>query len=419
MVPTGSELSDRVPVLLGEAGGKAISLLDCFTLRRDGIGGRASRYQDIHVHEALVGAHVRENEEAFAAAIVTIEHLGSWLTFDGVTKRTDSDDAEGATNRRPADRICAVDGWTITARTQVQPFQHFTERSRLLVEGEVSAYLVLRPPAPVAAHAFHTVVLEMMDLLTLASGEPSGLIDLTLIHKQTIPHPNADGTVFDLEWRVDSYGARTHTARPNENAVADWNFLFTCRDVAFEEIVPRWLAIRRRAPEACNVFFGLRYARPRYTEVRLLLTAVTAETLHSSLYGDETELPADEFDARRARILDSLTDPDEQRWAKEKLRNVPSFRERLLSLTSKPFAAALALVIPDVDSWARLLRSSRDSLAHTGNERTDEDIFHLERSTSAVIALVFMNELSLHPATQERAAKAVLQVPLARAPRSH
>lgn len=79
--PTGSQLSDRVPVIWGEAGGKPITLTDCFTLRRDGFIRQDSTYQDIHVHQALVGAHVEEAEEAFRCAIVTIEHLASWLTL--------------------------------------------------------------------------------------------------------------------------------------------------------------------------------------------------------------------------------------------------------------------------------------------------------------------------------------------------
>lgn len=410
MAPLNSvALSDRVPIIYGEAEGQVITLLNCFTVRRDGFGGRPVGYQDVHVHQALVGALVHENASVFRSAIVTLEHLTSWLAIHDAVERDGGRGAETATLRQPEDQSCSVDGWTFTARTLVQPFHTSMERARLTVESEAAAYLVIQPPAPVAANEFYGPVLEIMDLLTLASGEASGQVDLTLIHQQTIPHEDRDGSIFQLDWRVEAFGSRTHTARPREEAVKDWRFLFTCGDRAFDELLPAWLVLRRRAPEACNVYFGQKYARPTYTEVRLLLSAITAETLHESLYGNETELPENEFLELRRRALEAIPDPEQQRWVKEKLRNTPSFRERLLSLAAKPDPTALAHVLPDADEWSRSLKDARNNLAHTGNERTDDDIFHLERVTSSVIALILMSELGLSPESQQRAARDILR----------
>mgnify|MGYP003583052675 FL=1 len=407
--PSTNRLSDRVPVLWGEAGGKPITLTDCFTLRRDGFSRRDSTYQDVHVHEALIGAHVSDRQEVFKYAIVTLEHLASWLALHSSMERGTSEEGESALNRQSPDVSCSLDGWTFTARTQVQPFQVSAERSRLAVEGEVSGYIVIRPPAPVAADAFHGPVLELMDLLTLASGEPSGRIELTLIHVEPTMHPDRDGTVLELERRVDSYGARIHTARPKDQAVDDWNFLFTCADRPFEQVVPDWLALRRRAAAACNVFFGMRYARPTFTEVRLLMMAIAAEALHQSIREDETELPAAAFAELRELILNAIPRASEREWVKARLRNGPSFRERMLSLASIPAPDAVAQVIPNVQRWARTLRSARDNLAHTGNEQTEENIFHLERATSSLLSLVLMSELGLPAEAQERAVKRALR----------
>lgn len=405
-----TDLSDRVPVILGEAEGTTVTLLGCFTVRRDGFGGRPVRFQDVHVHRALVGAHVGADAPVFRSAIVTLEHLTSWLAIHDAVARSGVIDENAATLRTPADESCTVDGWTFTARSLVQPFHSAMERSRLTVEAEIAAYLVIRPPAPVAASDFDGPVLEIMDLLTLASGEASGQVDIILIHEETIPHRDAGGSIFQLDWRIESYGSRTHTARPHDEAVADWRFLFTCADRPFDELLPAWLDLRRRAPEACNVYFGQAYSRPRYTEVRLLLSAVTAETLHASLYGSETELPEAEFLELRNLVLDAVLDPRHKGWVKEKLRNAPRFRERLLSLSEKPDPTAFALVEPDAARWSRTLKDARNNLAHTGNERTDEDIFHLERITSSVIALVLMSELGLSAETQQRAAKNILRL---------
>ncbi|MEI3867791.1 HEPN domain-containing protein [Microbacterium sp. CCNWLW134] len=404
-----NRLSDRVPVIWGEAGNQPITLTNCFTSRRDGFSRRDSTYQDVHVHEALVGAHVSEHQEAFKYAIVTLEHLASWLTLHTSVERGSGEQGESALNRPSPDVSCSVDGWTFTARSQVQPFRLSAERSRLAVEGEVSGYIVIRPPAPVAADAFHGPVLELMDLLTLASGEASGRIELTLVHEEPISHPDSDGTIFEVERRVDSYGARIHTARPKDHAVDDWNFLFTCTDKSFDKVVPDWLALRRRAASACNVFFGMRYARPIFTEVRLLMMAIAAEALHQSIRGDETELPAAAFAELREQVLNAIPDASKREWVKARLRNVPSFRERMISLASIPAPGAVAELVPDVQRWARILRIARDNLAHTGNEQTQENIFHLERATSSLLSLVLMAELGLPAEAQERAVKRALR----------
>lgn len=59
------------------------------------------------------------------------------------------------------------------------------------------------------------------------------------------------------------------------------DFRFTCDDISFEDAIPRWLTIREEAETACNVFVGMQYARPGYTETRLLLSAITAEGFHA------------------------------------------------------------------------------------------------------------------------------------------
>ncbi|WP_447589518.1 ApeA N-terminal domain 1-containing protein [Microbacterium lacticum] len=406
-----NEGDGHAPAIFGAAEGQDITLLRCFTKRSDGLGRRPQRFHDIHVHEALVGAHVGPDEPAFQSALVSIEHLSSWLAMEQMIDRTDEQGAERAAVARPVDRSCEFEGWTITARGLPQPFQTVAERARLTVTGEIAAYLVIRPPEPAAAAAFHGMVLELMDLLTLASGEASGQISLKFVHKDPNLQRGSDGTVHEWERQVESLGPLVHTPRADAPSPHVWQFRFTCNDLPFEEVAPRWLALRRRAPAACNVFFGMRYARPTFTEVRLLLTAITAEALHGALYSDETELSDEDFQSLRSRVLGVLDNEGERQWVKQKLRNTPSFRERLIALASKPDDAARETIIADVPRWARSLRTTRDNLAHTGNEATTDDIFKLEWITSSLLTLVFMAELGFSAEVQQRAARDVLQLP--------
>ncbi|WP_411722319.1 HEPN domain-containing protein [Mycetocola sp.] len=399
--------SDRVAVIHGIARGKPITLLECFTSSSDGFSAASRSYQDIHVHEALVGAHITYDEAAFESAIVEIENLTSWLAYPDLVHRARDGDDERATYRRPPDLSCMVDGWTIMARGLTQPFNATHKRSRLSVEGEVSTYLLLTPPEPRPARDFHSLIHELTDLITLAANEASGQIQLTLIHRVPTAMPQQDGTSIELSTRVESFGARIHTAGPDSPATADWRFLFTCRDRPMEDLVPEWLRIRRRAPEACNVYFGLRYTRPTYTEIRLLLMAITTEALHKALV-NQTALSDNDIEELRAPAGDGAR---AESMITEKLRRTPTFRERAIELAAKPDARAVSRITPDVGEWAVRLKDARNNLAHTGNETSDDDIFQLEWVTSSIIALALMAELGLSPDVQQRAARDILSPP--------
>ena len=358
------------------------------------------------MHEALIGAHVLHEQPVFVDAIVEIENLTRWLNVSDAVERSQEAEGEHAMTRHPPDLTCEMDGWTITARWLPQPFQVQHKRAGLTVEGELAAYLTLTPPEPVASREFQHAVHELTDLITLAAGEASGLIKLTLIHRDPTSMPQADGTVYELSTRVESFGARTHTARPDTPALEEWRFLFTCLDRPFIEVVPDWLQIRRRAPEACNVYFGMRYARPTFTEVRLLMMAITTEALHKALV-NPAELSDEDLERFRRESAEAVAGGVRM----SRLRAAPTFQERAIGLAGLIDVEAIATVAGDLDVWSKRLRTARNNLAHTGNEDDDVDIFQLEWVTSSLISLALMAELGISAEVQQRAARDILRPP--------
>ncbi|MGH3688651.1 MAG: HEPN domain-containing protein [Microbacterium sp.] len=370
---------ERVQVVHGQVHGEPVTLLHCFPTAMDGLTHRDRSRLDITVQDALIGAHVSPDEPAFRSALVEIENLTAWVGIDDQVHRDFDAAGEAAILGRPDDLVAELDdGWTITARRTPQPFQTRMMHGRGNVSSHVATYLVLRAPGPRPARDYYALILELMDLLTLASGRPSGQIALTLIHRANQATRDRDGSALEFETRVEAFGGRIHTASPEMESPRDWEFRFRCADLPFEQVVPAWIRLRRRAADACNVLFGLQYARPTYTEARLLLVAIVAEALSVGLDGA----------GRKA-----------------------SYRARLRGLAAAPDEQAVATIIPDVEAWAADLVRARNSLAHTGNDDAQSDIFELEWITSSLLALVLMAETGMPGEVQRRTASTVLILP--------
>lgn len=401
------------PRVLGLAEGARVTLLNCHTERmRGGFLTRPEHYHQLHVRRALVGAHVNADGAVFTSARIQIENLTTWLAFPIAERSSEShgDDYRATVSSAHPVQVEA-DGWSIRAESLVQPFQVSTTRERDLVSSEITAYLFLRPASSTTVEGFDEIALRMMDLVTLASGRASGLIRTTLFHENNLEYADADGSVLRVPVEVESYGRRVHTPQPDAQGVAGHQFRFTCNDRPFDALVREWMRVRRTAAAACNVFFGLSYSEPTFTETRLLMTAVAAEALHSSLYGDATTMTKEHFTHLRDTVLAAVDDDADKQWLKAALRNAPTFRERLQALAGVPNREAVEELIDDLDDWARRLVRARNGLAHSGDENGDPDIFRLQWVSSGLITLVLMQELGLDAATQLRASVAHLKLP--------
>lgn len=404
----GQPYRDRVaPRVYGVAEDKAVTLLRCFMIHARGGFGEPV-FQRLSVQRAVVGVHISGDGEQFRAALVRAENLTSWLRLPGLTRDGRIDDRRYEAVVEQADSLRAViPGWEIEGRNLVQPFQRESSHERDLISSEIAAYLVLRPESPVALDAFDRIVAGMLDLLTLASGEPCGLISLTLIDETDNVQQDRDGSELRYERQADVYGRRIYSAQPAAPAPPDWRFRFSCEDTSFSELVPKWIDLRERAESACNVFFGLLYARPVYTETRVLLSAIAAESLHDALLTTPPDMAAADFARLREKLLAVLDSEDERRWVKRELRNRPTFKSRLNTLFAVPSAEATDLVVADRDKWMRDLVIVRNGLAHEGGA-TAEGLFELEWATTGIITLVLMSEIGLSATVQKRAAKDLL-----------
>lgn len=395
--------------ILGVAEGRPVTLLGCFFLSSNGVGGGpGAGSQQVHVARALVGAHVVPEHAMFAGASIVLENLPGFLAAE-ITDRTLEDSrfthVAGVNDRRST---ASFDGWTITARSQADYFQWTQSRSATRVSSMVTAYLDLMPPVPVPADAFDGMILHLSDLVTLASGAACGVASRTLFIHQIGPEPSEDRLdrrFTPMYHPVEVFGRRIHTPSPTLPGVSHGSFRFTCQDAPFSEIVPAWLAIRRDADTACNVFFGIQYARPGFTETRLLLSAIAAEGFHTAFSDRGHAWAAEQFAEMKGKLLAALDDPKERSWVESTIENRVPFRRRLRDLARMPHRSARRELVANPEAWAEDVVAARNSLAHTGNHLHDTDPFVLERVTTGLLTLVLMSRLGLDAGVQFRAAR--------------
>lgn len=102
----------------------------------------------------------------------------------------------------------------------------------------------------------------------------------------------------------------------------------------------------------------------------ILSAASSAEALHRSLH-DSTPYPEGEFRELVKNALDAFPGEDEEsksarKFIRERLTNHMTYRDRVLALAAIPDQEAVASLIPDVETWAELLKKARNSTAHAG-----------------------------------------------------
>ncbi|WP_138944917.1 HEPN domain-containing protein [Plantibacter sp. M259] len=396
------------PLVLGETQQGKVSLVNLQTLSARGgsFGFSRPTLHRLHAQAALVGAHLSDpDERAFRRAELRFEQFTDWLQPENMTGRVHIDGSTSTAEINSAEpQRAEVDGWTVEATVENRHFRYLHRRDSISLTGDVTAAIVVTPAESASYSDFNTIIQSLSDLMTLASGMPSGLISMKLLHAEPnrFRFPRSDEHIDRRVW-VTFHARRIHEARPDEPAVDAADFRFTSQDLSFKETIETWLPLRAKARAACNVFFGLEYDRPAFLDMRVLQVAIAAETLHEDLRGSVTDFPDSEFKVLKEDLLAATKDERQRAWVKEKLRNAPSFRERLLALASIPVPGTMAAFTEDQEDWARRLVKVRNGLAHAGNARGERNLFALMLVTTAILNTVFLTELGVPAQVIDRA----------------
>lgn len=396
-------------VIHGAAEQREITLLGCVpncSKRVFGARVKSPDKQTVVATTAIVGAHVSgEDDAAFSATEVSVEDLGLWAAssvFQGAFGAPDARiDGTGSISVKPVETQSVVVGGTEFCLQHRHTLPFFDRRKGGTV-GRMRDTVNIRvaPAEPFALSAALKAASLMQDLIALATHRAAGVIWLRLEvagtesllpNGQSLPRRRAD-----VLYSPPALGK--HDAK----AVDHNGVLFTCDSLPFEEVVPRWCEAHGRLQAATNMILGLRYAPARFVENNLLTAVGAAEVLHRGLRIEAKPFSNAEFKAMRDAMLTQVPEEHRDRF-KGAIRNDPTLRDRLRALAARPDEEAIALLMPDLDHWAKRTTRARNDLAHEGRtpNHSFEELIAIVEVTTAVVILNVLHELGL-PAERQR-----------------
>ncbi|KHK96583.1 hypothetical protein LK09_14695 [Microbacterium mangrovi] len=390
-------------VIHGAAEHREITLLGCIPtggLRTYGARVDSPDKQIIDATTALVGVHIGgDRDVTFAAAAVSVEDMGAWAAssvLETVIGAPDGKlDGSGSisVSRRAAESVLVGETEYRLEHSYGLPF---LDRRTGGTVGRMrdTAFMRIVPREPISWRDAVAAVALVQDLIAFATHRAAGVIWLRLELAGPDPH-QVPGRPARPRYAEAIYSPSA-VGKQDATAVSHHHVFFTCESLRFEEVMPRWCEARERLHAATNMILGLRYAPARYVEANLLTAVGAAEVLHRGLRIDERPFPPEEFERLRNAMLEQVPEKHRARF-KGSLRNDPTLRDRLYALAARPDQDAIALLIPDVDRWARRTTKARNDLAHEGRtpNHSLEELAAVVEVTTAMVILNILHELGL------------------------
>ena len=342
-------------IVWGEtADGTPVTLLGCVVLSDRHLA------QEVHVHVALIGAHIPSvDDRIFCQVSVSLSNLTDWATRGHDAPPL----PEQMTNpQRPGEQL-----------------------SLRRVGREVQ--LVIESDEPRRWADFDTTIQAFEDLLTLA-GNADCRIESSVLS-------TSDGTPVQVWMKADPVIERR------------WHPVFVLSTVS-DRFISDWLTLRAQLGMSGSVLFSLDYGGRGYFQNKLFNAASTAEGFHQILHPDTTGISDWEHEDLKGHIK-ALPDGPARRWALSAIqRNQPGFATRMRELASIPDSEAVATVLRDQAKWVTWMVNARNAIGHSswdGMDKIPREVRPaLTYVTKTLMHLVMFEKLGLSSDQQRRAA---------------
>ncbi|GAB2822284.1 hypothetical protein GCM10027022_10900 [Alpinimonas psychrophila] len=394
------------PSVLGIGDGKFVTLLDvCVTSANTFNIARMFGVPDkleLSATTALIGFHLADPDDAvFVAGIGQVENLTTWSRRSGIEEKhyfgAKVGELSGQIDLTRLDPL-SVDIGPLTATLHHVAWQPFSGESRGGAVVRVREQASIEFSSEEAKPLQHWLDLlgGIADLMSLSTLRACGLITMRVYLPPTPDRFPEDHPLRNERHEIEVYQQLLVTPKPDEKALNQRNLVLTLDDLSFEELLPKWLEVRGTFAAARGMILGLQYVTGGYIETRVVTAVAAAESMHRALAPDPP-IPSEEFKQIRETLLAAVP-ADRKSWLAERLTeqsNVPTLKQRLLSLVDRLGAAGEALVL-NREKWANAAKNARNNLVHKGSSEHDLEVLHaVVEVTAGIVILNLLKELGV------------------------
>ncbi len=351
----GGELASlRSPtVIYGTCSGIEITLFDCYHSSVDDTGG-VIQAQNIHVGWAIIGEHLTSEQRIFDGASWRHPHLEPWASREPLTPAGDPwrpDGFEHVLHQSLAATLEHGEVRLVQCHSQRQP-----TRYQVIAQGWEVFEARFREPLSLG-EVLNQWVVPLDRLVNLCVGLDREFYQLRV---------RRGDTWLDVHLRSSS-------REPTGEMLHGFQVALPLSAVDFAVLVETWLPIHSQLTPVCATLFSpATNDLPPYP--RFMALAAAADGLVTRLglvpRDDQGEKARrQEWDQRRARVLEALDDPSDKSWVDDNLSSPnPTFVRQLEALRDLPGPEFSGLFMQHFGpGWPAIFKTVRHAYAHTNH----------------------------------------------------
>jgi hypothetical protein len=369
------------PIVLGETtNGKLVTVESATQVNMQLRFGTGLGTEKLRPLRFYVGGHARTpNDLTWTRLTFSVRHLREWFGDTGLREEyTVEDDRfmgyqlsfrypDGLHADLPGAVVEQLPGFKLSGDTQRTRGLEPTAAIRVDVEEEMRFDAL-------AEGYLH----PLQDLVTLATGAPCPVTELTLGHRDVLQPGGEHPVAVEVHYTSPRLGEESETVlTPHE-------MLFRAVDIAdrFGDAIAGWLAAWEECRATCALLFGMEYIPERAFPTRVLNIAQAAEVFHRVRHPGGVLAP-DAQAERLSAVLDSA--PEEHRdWLQRALRfsNEPDLGRRLRTLYDG-VRPVMEPIEPDRHAFVEVIVHARNDISHRGRLPDGTDWGRLLRAVEA------------------------------------
>lgn len=362
------EVSDQystIPILFGETRSRnRLTLLDVVAVGPWVRDGNGEYLQNLEGNGLLVGVHLPSiNMPAFASGSTGLTHLLGWLAETGLKMNYAPESylaCPNFDNTRLSIMSATHGEMKYTAR--VTPVQDIKSRAgmRSMTIAETASITVNAEDERLLSLNEIEQALNPLSFLveTAADTKVIPLWTRLKINKETVPLYRKSKRVSPLDSPI---------------SCVDW--LFTCNDISFADVVPKWLNLWEKASRALGYLLAQRHSQSTY-EIQMQLATTAAEAFQKNVLEQEKKANAcPVLKQAQDSVFEGISalSEDQQTWVKNLLTLDWSFRERMMRLMSDLPSQIVDGLVPNTSKWIGVVVRARNAVSHGNTLQLEEE----------------------------------------------